>query len=56
MKKVEKYYKKIDGIHATKIRINLIERLLLRSVAMIMCSDKYNYVSAVNLTGFFKLL
>lgn len=44
--------KKFDGIHATKIRINLIERLLLRSVAMIMCSDKYNYVSAVNLTGF----
>ena len=44
--------KNFDGINATKIRIYLIERLLLRSVAMIMCSDKYNYVSAVNLTGF----
>jgi hypothetical protein len=44
--------KELDKVHAQKVRLHLLETLLLRSVARVIWSDKYNYVDSVNLTGF----
>lgn len=42
----------LDKVHAQKVRLHLVETLLLRSAVRVICSDKYNYVDSVNLTGF----
>lgn len=44
--------KELDKAHAKKVRMHLLETLLLRSVARVIYSDEDNYVEFVNLTGF----
>ena len=44
--------KELDKAHAQKVRMHLLETILLRSVVRVICSDEYNYVEFINLTGF----
>ena len=46
--------KELDKKHAKKVRMHLLETLLLRSVARIICSDEQNNVESINLTGFLR--
>lgn len=42
----------LDKIHAQKVRLHLLEILLLRSATRVIRSDKYNCVDSVNIIGF----
>lgn len=46
--------KELDKTHAQKVRLHVLETLLLRSVIRVIRSDEYKYVEFVNLAGFLR--
>jgi hypothetical protein len=49
---MDAFPKDLDEIYAIKVRRKLMKSLVLRSVAIIFCSDKYGQISKLNITGF----
>ncbi|MFR8064460.1 hypothetical protein [Thomasclavelia spiroformis] len=46
--------KELDKTHAKRVRMHLLQTLLLRSVARIICSDESKNIEFINLTGFLR--
>ena len=46
--------KELDKTHAKKLRIHLLQTLLLRSAARIICSDESKNIEFINITGFIR--
>ncbi len=46
--------KELDKTYAKRVRILLLQRLLLRSAARIICSDESKNIEFINLTGFLR--
>lgn len=44
--------KELDKTHAKKVRIHLLQTLLLRSAERIICSDESKNIEFINITGF----
>lgn len=46
--------KELDKTHAKRVRMHLLQTLLLRSVARLICSDESKNIEFINLTGFLR--
>lgn len=46
--------KELDKTHAKRVRMHLLQTLLLRSAARIICSDESKNIEFINLTGFIR--